>query len=132
MNIGTASKLTQVSAKMIRYYEQVGLIPPASRSDAGYRSYSNDDIHRLQFIRQARDLGFSVTEIAQLLSLWHDSSRHSADVKQLAQQHIEDLQQRMAKLQAMVTTLQSLVACCAGDQRPNCPILAALEQPHSG
>lgn len=129
MNIGDAAKASGVSAKMIRYYEHTGLIPPAPRSDAGYRAYTQADLHRLHFIRRARDLGFSVTEIAELLGLWHDKSRRSADVKRLAQQHIADLEQRMQALRQMADTLQTLIGCCAGDERPDCPILEGLQQP---
>ncbi|MFV0477978.1 MAG: Cu(I)-responsive transcriptional regulator [Parahaliea sp.] len=129
MNIGKAASASGVSAKMIRYYEAVGLIPPPARSPADYRNYREEDIHRLRFIRRARDLGFSVAEIHDLLGLWQDHSRKSADVKRIARQHIADLQQRIDKLQQMANTLQSLTTCCAGDERPNCPILADLEQP---
>ena len=129
MNIGEASKASKLSAKMIRYYEQTGLIPPASRTDSGYRAYTSSDIHRLHFIRNARDMGFSVAEISDLLSLWNDNSRHSGDVKRLAQEHIVDLQRRMAAMQQMVDTLETLVDCCAGDERPDCPILANLALP---
>jgi len=129
MNIGEASKASKVSAKMIRYYEQTGLIPPASRTHSGYRAYTSSDIHRLHFIRNARDMGFSVAEISDLLSLWNDKSRHSADVKRLAQEHILDLQRRMAAMHQMVDTLGMLVSCCAGDERPDCPILANLALP---
>ena len=129
MNIGEAAKASKVSAKMIRYYEQIGLIPPAGRNGSGYRAYTSSDIHRLHFIRNARDMGFSVAEIGDLLSLWNDKSRHSADVKRLAEEHILDLQRRMAAMQQMVDTLGSLVGCCAGDERPDCPILANLALP---
>lgn len=95
MNIGEASKASKVSAKMIRYYEQIGLIPPADRTDSGYRAYTQDDVHRLHFIRRSRDLGFSVAEITDLLGLWNDKSRQSADVKRLAQQHIDELDRRI-------------------------------------
>lgn len=128
MNIGDAAAASGVSAKMIRYYEQAGLIPPAARSASGYRLYNAADVHRLRFIRRARDLGFSVAEISQLLDLWHDRSRRSADVKRLAQAHIADLEGRIACLQQMADTLQHLADCCAGDHRPDCPILAGLEQ----
>lgn len=128
MNIGDAAKASGVSAKMIRYYEHTGLIPPASRSDAGYRAYTSADLHRLHFIRRARDLGFSVAEIAELLGLWHDKSRKSADVKRLAQQHIAELEQRMQALLQMADTLRTLIGCCAGDERPDCPILEGLQQ----
>ena len=129
MNIGQASKASGVSAKMIRYYESVGLIPPASRTDSGYRAYADSDIHMLRFIRRARDLGFSVAEIHDLLGLWRDRSRKSADVKRVAQQHIADLHRRIEDLRQMADTLQALTACCAGDDRPDCPILAGLEKP---
>ena len=129
MNIGEASKASKVSAKMIRYYEQIGLIPPADRNDSGYRAYSQDDVHRLHFIRRARDLGFSVAEITDLLGLWNDKSRRSADVKRLAQQHISELDRRIASMLEMAATLKALIRCCAGDERPDCPILHTLEQP---
>ncbi len=131
MNIGQASKASGVSAKMIRYYESVGLIPPASRTDSGYRAYADSDIHMLRFIRRARDLGFSVAEIHDLLGLWRDRSRKSADVKRVAQQHIADLHRRIEDLRQMADTLQALTVCCAGDDRPDCPILAGLEKPES-
>lgn len=129
MNIGQASKVSGVSAKMIRYYEQIGLIPPASRNASGYRAYADTDVHRLRFVRRARDLGFSVAEIGDLLSLWKDRSRQSADVKRLAQAHIAELEERIEHLRQMADTLQTLVECCAGDDRPDCPILSSLEQP---
>lgn len=129
MNIGEASKVSRVSAKMIRYYEQIGLIPPANRTDSGYRAYSQADIHRLHFIRRTRDLGFSVTEITRLLGLWNDKSRQSADVKRLAQEHIAELERRMENLRQMTETLKTLTDCCAGDERPDCPILEELQHP---
>lgn len=129
MNIGEASKASGVSAKMIRYYEEIKLIPPADRTYSGYRTYTKSDVHRLQFIRRARDLGFAVAEIHELLGLWNDRSRHSADVKRLAQTHIDGLERRIKNLQQMAGTLRTLVNCCAGDERPDCPILATLEQP---
>lgn len=128
MNIGEAAEHSGVSAKMIRYYEQSGLTPPAQRSESGYRTYRQADIHRLRFIRRARDLGFSVAEIRDLLSLWDDRSRHSADVKRLAETHINELEERIGQLRQMADTLQTLINCCAGDERPDCPILANLEQ----
>jgi MerR family gold-responsive transcriptional activator of gol and ges genes len=127
MNIGEASKASGVSAKMIRYYEEIALIPPAQRSESGYRAYTPNDVHRLRFVRRSRDLGFSVAEIGELLSLWNDRSRHSADVKRLASAHIAELEERIRNLREMADTLQELVGCCAGDQRPDCPILATLE-----
>lgn len=127
MNIGEAAAASGVSAKMIRYYEQAGLIPEADRSEGGYRIYGPSDVHRLRFIRRARDLGFQVAEIAELLDLWNDRSRRSADVKRLAQAHIDDLEGRIAKLRQMADTLRTLADCCAGDGRPDCPILDGLE-----
>ncbi len=127
MNIGEAAKVSGVSAKMIRYYEDIGLIPPAARNDSGYRNYSESDVHRLNFVRRARDLGFSVKEIGDLLGLWSDRSRQSADVKRIAKAHIADLQKKIAELDSMVDSLQTLVECCAGDERPDCPILENLE-----
>jgi MerR family gold-responsive transcriptional activator of gol and ges genes len=127
MNIGEASRASGVSAKMIRYYEDTGLIPAAARTESGYRAYARNDVHRLGFIRRARDLGFSVTEIGELLSLWSDRSRQSADVKRVAKAHIAELEDRIASLREMADTLQELVDCCAGDERPDCPILADLE-----
>ena len=132
MNIGDASRASRVSAKMIRYYERIGLIPPANRTDSGYRAYTQDDVHRLHFIRRARDLGFSVAEITDLLGLWHDKSRQSADVKRLAEQHIAELDRRMENIRQMADTLRMLVSCCAGDERPDCPILEELQQPDDG
>jgi MerR family gold-responsive transcriptional activator of gol and ges genes len=128
MNIGEAARASGVSAKMIRYYESVGLIPPVGRTEAGYRAYAESDVHVLRFIRRARDLGFSVAEIHDLLGLWRDRSRKSADVKRVAQQHIADLQRRIDELRQMADTLRTLVACCAGNDRPDCPILADLEK----
>jgi MerR family gold-responsive transcriptional activator of gol and ges genes len=132
MNIGEASKVSGVSAKMIRYYEDTGLIPAAARTESGYRAYAHNDVHRLGFIRRARDLGFSVAEISELLSLWSDRSRKSADVKRLAKAHIAELEDRIASLRQMADTLQELVDCCAGDELPECPILANLEHPDEG
>ena len=129
MNIGAAARTSGVSAKMIRYYEHTGLIPAARRSESGYRAYTQADVHRLQFIRRARDLGFSVAEIGALLDLWNDRARKSADVKRLAQRHIAELEQRMRNLRQMADTLEQLIGCCAGDERPECPILESLQQP---
>ena len=128
MYIGEVAEATGVSAKMIRYYEQAGLMPTASRSEAGYRIYGGNDVHRLHFIRRARELGFSLVEIGELLDLWDDQSRHSADVKRLAQRQIADLEQRIATLQQMADTLKTLSRCCAGDDRPECPILEGLQR----
>lgn len=127
MNIGQVSKVSGVSAKMIRYYEQTGLIPAADRKSSGYRDYSDTDVHMLRFIRRARDLGFSVAEISELLGLWRDDTRQSAEVKRLAQGHIEELEKRIKGLQDMSHTLAMLVKSCRGDHRPHCPILQSLE-----
>ena len=128
MNIGEASRASGVSAKMIRYYEQSGLIPAAARTESSYRIYGHSDVHRLRFIRRARDMGFSVAEINDLLGLWNDRSRKSADVKRLAQAHLDQLEHRIDNLRQMADTLQTLIDCCAGDKRPDCPILDRLEQ----
>ena len=132
MNIGDAARASGVSAKMIRYYEQTGLIPPAGRTAAGYRDYSAKDVHMLRFVRRARDLGFSIAEIGELLELWRDRSRHSADVKRIALARIEDLRRRIAEMEQMAATLEHLASCCSGDSRPDCPILADLESPDTG
>jgi len=126
MNIGQAAKATGISAKMIRYYEDNGLIGPVARTGSGYRVYGPRDIHTLGFIKRSRDMGFSVERIAGLLQLWRDRSRHSADVKRLALEHVEVLQQRIAELQEMVATVRTLADCCAGDERPDCPILSDI------
>ena len=129
MNIGKVSQASGVSTKMIRYYEQIGLIPTAGRNNAGYRSYSVTDVERLKFIKRSRELGFSVVEISDLLDLWNDRNRQSADVKRLALGHIEKLEQRINDLQQMANTLKDLINCCAGDDRPECPILEGLKEP---
>ena len=130
MNIGAAAKASGVSAKMIRYYEEQGLIVAAKRTDAGYRIYSEQDVQVLRFIKRARDLGFAVEWIKSLLALWQDQHRQSSDVRELAKRHVDELQQKITQLQQMVGTLQTLIDCCAGDARPDCPILADLEQIH--
>lgn len=124
MNIGEASARSGVSAKMIRYYESIGLITPPARTAAQYRVYADDDVHTLRFVRRARDLGFSLEETRELLALWRDRSRASADVKALAMAHIRDLEAKAAELQAMADTLRHLAAHCHGDHRPDCPILS--------
>lgn len=132
MNIGQASKASGVSAKMIRYYEQTGLIPAAGRTASGYRDYSDTDVHMLRFVRRARDLGFSVAEISDLLGLWRDETRHSSEVKQLAQGHVQELERKIKGLQDMVHTLAVLIKSCRGDHRPHCPILQRLETDQDG
>ena len=132
MNIGEAASASGVSAKMIRHYESVGLVPAATRTDAGYRQYGASDVHTLRFIRHARDLGFSIAEIGELVSLWHDRGRPSRQVKALAEKHIQDLEQKAAELLAMKASLQHLVHCCHGDDRPDCPILDGLADQSAG
>lgn len=125
-NIGQAASQSGVSAKMIRHYETLGLLPAVARTDAGYRQYGEAQIHTLRFIRRARLLGFSMVEIAELLKLWQNQGRASADVKRIALAHVADLERRIAEMQAMRQTLQELAQCCQGNQRPDCPILSGL------
>ena len=126
MNIGEAANQTGLSAKMIRYYESIGLISSSGRSANGYRHFNQQDLHRLAFIRRSRDLGFSLEEIGKLLALWQDDQRASADVKRLAGAHIEDLNRKIEELVGLRDTLQELVSACHGDERPDCPILKDL------
>ncbi|MFD1328974.1 Cu(I)-responsive transcriptional regulator [Mycoplana ramosa] len=126
MNIGEAAAATGVTAKMIRHYEAIGLIHEAGRTGSGYRTYGPKDLATLTFIRRARDLGFSIAQIRDLLALWQDRGRASADVKRIAATHIEELTAKMRQLQEMVMTLQHLSANCQGDDRPDCPILDRL------
>ncbi|HSW08677.1 Cu(I)-responsive transcriptional regulator [Aquabacterium sp.] len=128
MNIGQAAQASGVSAKMIRHYESVGLFPEAQRTEAGYRQYGDKALNTLRFIRHARDLGFSIEQIRELLGLWQDRRRSSRQVKALAQAHIDELEQKVQALQAMKSTLSHLVHCCHGDDRPDCPILDTLAQ----
>ncbi len=132
MNIGQAANASGVSAKMIRHYEAIGLIPEASRSLAGYRHYQASDIHMLRFIRRARDAGFSTAQIKKLLSLWQDRQRPARDVKQLAAAHLTDLQTRIAELQMIAHALTQLVEHCNGGERPQCPILDNLAGDDTG
>ena len=127
MNIGGAATASGISAKMIRYYESIGLIPAAHRTESGYRYYTDDDVHVLQFIRRARDLGFAMEDIAVLLALWRDQGRASADVKRIALDHVAVLERKIADLQGMANTLRKLAEHCHGDDRPDCPILADLD-----
>jgi len=125
-NIGEAAELTGVSAKMIRHYESIGVIPAAGRTFAGYRIYSGSDLHRLRFIKRARSLGFSMKHIEALLSLWGDPKRASRDVKRLAQSHADELERKILEMQAMQRTLRDLAHRCHGDERPDCPVLDDL------
>lgn len=126
MNIGQAAEASGVSAKMIRYYESIGLVAKAGRSEAGYRKYSANEVQTLRFIKRSRDLGFSIERIKTLLGLWDDRDRKSADVKKLARQYIEELNQDIEKLQSIRDQLQHLSDCCKGNNRPECPILDDL------
>jgi len=126
MNIGEASAASGVSAKMIRYYESIGLVPETPRTGSNYRVYGERELHTLRFIRRARDLGFSLERIKGLLSLWQDSARASSDVKQIALAHVDELNQRIRELTEMRDTLNTLASCCHGDARPDCPILQTL------
>ncbi|MCR4264761.1 Cu(I)-responsive transcriptional regulator [Nitratireductor sp. ZSWI3] len=127
MNIGQAAKASGVSAKMIRYYEEIGLIPAADRTASGYRDYSEDNVHVLRFIRAARDVGFQVADIQKLLDLWTNRERQSTDVKRIALDHIAELRLKIQELEQMAAALEDLAMKCAGDARPGCPILEGLE-----
>ena len=126
MNVGTAARRSGLPAKTIRYYEDIGLIREAARTESGYRTYGPKDIATLSFIRRSRDLGFPIAQIRTLLALWQDRERASADVKQVAGEHIDELRAKMRQLQEMVATLEHLSANCHGDDRPDCPILEQL------
>jgi MerR family copper efflux transcriptional regulator len=126
-NIGEAASRSGVSAKMVRHYESLGLLPSVQRTDAGYRQYSDKEVHVLRFIKRSRDLGFSMAEISGLLKLWQNRRRSSADVRRIATKHVQELDKRMAEMQAMRNTLEHLVHSCHGDHRPDCPILDELE-----
>jgi MerR family copper efflux transcriptional regulator len=126
LNIGEAAQASGVSAKMIRHYEAIGLMPAARRTASGYRVYDEQDIRVLQFIHRGRALGFSLENIAGLLALWQDKDRASADVRRLAEQHIGELNRKIAELESMKRTLEALAHSCHGDQRSDCPILDDL------
>lgn len=132
MNIGEAAKVSDVSAKMIRYYESINLISTAARTHAGYRVYSPSDIHTLRFIKRARNLGFSIEQIEQLLALWKDTSRTSAKVKVVARENVESLKAKIRELQEMVQALEYLMLHCHGNSRPDCPILDDLSDKSTG
>jgi MerR family copper efflux transcriptional regulator len=127
MNIGQAAAASGVSAKMLRYYESIGLTPAAGRTDAGYRVYGKADVNTLRFIRRAREFGLSMDRIKLLVSLWQDRERPSREVKRIATEHVEELRARIAELTAMCDALETLAEACHGDQRPDCPILHDLE-----
>jgi MerR family copper efflux transcriptional regulator len=124
-NIGQAAAASGVSAKMIRHYEEIGVIPPADRTFANYRIYSQNDVHTLQFVRRARLLGFSMKQIQELLGLWR-GHRPSSEVKRLALDHVHELEEKIREMEAMKRTLETLARHCHGDQRPDCPILDDL------
>jgi MerR family copper efflux transcriptional regulator len=126
MNIGQAASHSGVTAKMIRYYESIGLIAAVHRTQAGYRVYSSEDIHALRFIKRARNMGFSIDEARELLALWRDKTRASACVKSFALKHLTELEAKIAELQAMAQTIKHLANSCHGDHRPDCPILADI------
>jgi MerR family copper efflux transcriptional regulator len=127
MNIGEAAKESGVSAKLIRYYESIGLVPKAMRTETGYRVYTDNEVHVLRFIKRARTLGFSIERIQLLVSLWRNKRRSSGEVKRIALEHVAELKAKIAEMQAMNDTLQELARACHGDHRPDCPILHDLE-----
>lgn len=126
MNIGEAAKVSGINAKLIRHYESVGIIPKATRSESGYRNYSEADVNILIFVKSARRLGFSMKEIKKLVSLWRNKSRSSSEVRNLALAHVQELEDRIAELDSMVKTLKHLAKKCHGNDRPECPILDEL------
>ena len=126
VTIGEAAQQSGVSAKMVRHYEALGLLGTVARTDSGYRLYSPADVHTLRFIKRCRDLGFSMAEIAELVGLWQNRRRASSSVKRIAQKHVDELTQRIEAMQSMQRTLATLVGCCHGDDRPDCPILDDL------
>lgn len=132
VNIGAAAALSGISAKMVRHYESLGLLPRVARTDSGYRQYSEADVHTLRFIKRARDLGFSMAEISELVALWRNRRRTSASVKRIAQKHVEELAARIEAMQAMQRTLRELLQHCHGDERPDCPILDDLASQAGG
>lgn len=131
MNIGAAARASGVSAKMIRYYEDIGVIAPASRRSNGYRAYTEADVHTLRFIKRARGLGFPVEQIRRLVALWRDPRRSSAEVKCIAAAHIAELEHKIAELQSIAQVLKHLAGHCRGDHRPECPILDGLVEPEA-
>jgi Cu(I)-responsive transcriptional regulator len=130
VNIGMASRMSGVTPKMVRHYESLGLLPSVGRTDSGYRQYTEAEVHTLRFIKRSRELGFSMTDIAELVGLWRNRRRSSASVKRIAQKHAAELGQRIEAMQAMQRTLQQLIHCCQGDERPDCPILDDLAGLH--
>ena len=127
MNIGEVAKLSDVNSKMIRRYEEQGIIPRAGRTISGYRQYTEKDVHVLRFVKRSRELGFSMKDVKQLVNLWRNKNRPSSQVKLIASKHIEELEKKLQEIQAMLSTLKHLTKNCHGDQRPDCPILEGLE-----
>ncbi len=127
MNIGEVSKLSELNSKMIRRYEEEGIIPKAGRSVSGYRTYSEKDVHILRFVKRARELGFSMKDVKQLIGLWRNKTRSSAQVKSIALKHITELEKKLQEIQSLLGTLKHLTEHCHGDHRPDCPILDELE-----
>lgn len=127
MNIGEVAQISEVNSKMIRRYEEQGIIPKAGRSLSGYRQYTQTDVHILKFVKRSRELGFSMKDIKQLVSLWRNKNRPSSQVKKIAQKHIEELEKKLHEIESMLSTLNHLVKNCHGDHRPDCPILDELE-----
>jgi MerR family copper efflux transcriptional regulator len=126
MNIGEAAAASGVSAKMIRYYESIALLPPAGRRESGYRDYGPEDVHRLTFVRRSRDLGFSIEQIRSLLALWTDTGRSNADVRAIARTHVREMEDQARKLQQMIGTLNHLIGSCETGARAGCPIIEEL------
>lgn len=127
MNIGEVSKRAELNSKAVRRYEALGIIPKAGRSSAGYRQYSQNDVHVLQFVKRARELGFSMKDIKQLVSLWRNKTRPSSQVKSIATKHATELEKKLSEIKAMLKTINELMKGCHGDDRPDCPILDGLE-----
>jgi Cu(I)-responsive transcriptional regulator len=127
MNISEVAKLSGVNAKMIRRYEEDGIIPKAIRNSAGYRQYSEKDVHNLRFVKSAKELGFSMKDIKDLLGLWRNKNRASAKVKSIAEKHTKELEKKLSEIENMLMTLRNLVERCQGNDRPDCPILDGLE-----
>lgn len=125
MNIGQAADISGLPAKTIRYYEEIGLVQP-DRSPNGYRDFGETEVHKLRFLHRARTLGFSIEDCRTLLALYEDKSRASAEVKEVAERHLREIDRKIAELDTLRSTLRHLVHCCAGDNRPDCPILADL------
>jgi Cu(I)-responsive transcriptional regulator len=130
VNIGMASRMSGVTPKMIRHYESLGLLPAVGRTDSGYRQYTEAEVHTLRFIKRARELGFPIADIGELVGLWRNRRRASASVKRIAQRHAQELSQRIVAMQALQRTLHHLIHCCQGDERPECPILDDLAGLH--